>query len=170
VPTVTAAPTDLRPAFVYAHDKDYVLDHNGVRRVLRELSRVAPRHDFLVCNLSEGSMTLEVLNTLPSKLESVCGSQIVALATPGKRSSHCWITSWESTLFSTLTSATIGFPALETLKQERRLSEKFKSFGNRLSLLGFDSNPFTGNSDKDYWLRNARAFKQEAYGCRYTED
>jgi len=79
VPTVTAAPTDLRPAFVYAHDKDYVLDHNGVRRVLRELSRVAPRHDFLVCNLSEGSMTLEVLNTLPSKLESVCGSQTVAL-------------------------------------------------------------------------------------------
>ncbi len=60
--------------------------------------------------------------------------------------------------------------ALETWKQNRRMSEKFKKIGNRLSLLGFDSNPFTGNSDIDFWLRNARAFKQQAYGCRYTED
>ena len=166
------------PAFVYAHNRDYVLDDDGVTRVLKELSRLAQRHDSLICNLSEGNMTLEVVATLPTKLASTCGSKVVALDLSFNR---ILCNSWEEiepVLDQLLGNCVVHYldlsnnylPALETLKQNGRLSQKFKSFDNRLSLLGFDSNPFTGDSDLDHWLRNARAFKQKAYGCRYTED
>lgn len=165
-------------AFIYANNKDHALDQNGVSRVLQELSRVARRHDFLVCNLSEGKMTLEVLATLPSRLERVCGSQIVALDLSFNR---ILCNSWEEIepvldqllgkrIVQYLDLSNNYLPALETLQQDKRLSEKVKNFGNRLSLLGCDSNPFTGNADIDYWICNARAFKQEAYGCRYTDN
>jgi len=88
---VTLAPTDPMPAFIYAHDQDDVLDHKGVTRVLRELSQVVSRHACLVCNLSEGNMTLEVLKTLSSQLESVCGNQIFALDLSYNRiHCNCW--------------------------------------------------------------------------------
>ncbi len=178
VTQMPTAHTDLMPAFVYAHNRDYVLDDNGVKTVLKELSRLAQRHDSLVCNLSEGNMTLEILGTLPTKLASTCGRKIVALDLSFNR---ILCKSWEEiepVLDQLLGKCVVQYldlsnnylPALETLKQNKRLSEKFKNFDNRLSLLGFDSNPFTGDSDLDYWLRNARAFKQQAYGCRYTED
>lgn len=121
-------------------------------------------------------MNLEVLDPLPSKLQSICGNQVVAL---GLSYNRICCNSWEELVLDKLLGERIiqyldlgnnYLPALETLKQDRRLSKKLKSFGNRLSLLGFDSKPFTGNPDIDYWLHNARAFKQEAYGCKYMDD
>ena len=158
------------PAFFHAHNKDYVLDDEGVMRVQKELSRLAPRHDSLVCDLTDGRMTLDALETLPSKLASSCGSKIVAL---DLSFNTIGCNSWEDIepvldeLLEVVGSVDLGnnyLPALETLKQNARLSQKFKNFGNRLSLLDYDS------KDEDFWLSNARAFKQLAYGCRYTED
>ena len=169
---------DPVPAFLYAHNRDDVLNEQGVRTVLRELSRIATRHNSLVCNLSEGGMTFEVLKRLPSELASVCNNQIVALDLSfNSVVCHSW-KELEPVLDQLLGKRVVEYldisnnylPPLETLKQDRRLSEKFCSFGNRLSLLGFDTNPFTGDVDIDYWLRNARAFKQPAYGCKYIED
>ena len=166
------------PAFIYAHNRDHVLDQPGVETVLEQLSRLAQRHDELVCNLSEGKMTLEVLEALSSKLQSGCGSRVVALDL-SYNNIRC--TSWEQVepfLDQLLGKQTVQYldlsnnylPALETLQQDRRLLEKFKAFGNRLSLSGFDRNPFSGDAEVDHWLSNARAFKQVAYGCRYPED
>jgi len=62
-------------------------------------------------------------------------------------------------------------PALEHMKQSAQLSEKFNSFGNRprLSMLGYDSNPFTGDPDLDHWWSNARHFKHEVCGRTYKD-
>lgn len=169
---------DSVPAIVYAHNRNDVLNEQGVRTVLKELSRIATRHKLLVCNLSEGNTTFEVLKHLPSELARVCGSQIVALDLSFNRIvCHSW-EKVEPVLDQLLAKHVVEyldmsnnyFPPLETLKQDRRLSEKFCSFGNRLSLLSYDANSFTGDADIDYWLRNARVFKQQAYGCKYIHD
>ena len=166
------------PAFLYAHNRDDILNEQGVRTVLEELSGIATRHKLLVCNLSDGNMTFEVLKHLPSELASVCNNQILALDLSFNRIvCHSW-EKLEPVIDQLLGKHIVEYldlgnnylPPLETLKQDRRLSEKFRSFGNRLSLLDYDANPFTGNADIDYWLGNARAFKQKAYGCKYMDD
>jgi len=164
--------------FMYENDKEYTLDQHGVSTVLEELSTIAPQYDFLICNLADGRMTFEVLAALPSRLEEVCGSKIVAVDLSFNR---ILCNSWEEiepVLDQLLGKRIVQFldlsyndlPALETLQQNSRLSEKVRNFGNRLSLLGRDGNPLTGNADIDYWICNARAFKQAAYGCRYIDD
>ena len=60
-------------------------------------------------------------------------------------------------------------PALDSLKQSARLSEKFYGFGNRLSMLGYESCTFTGDPDLEHWLSNARNFKHELYGTTYSD-
>ena len=122
------------PAFICSHIKDPVLDDEGVKMVVEELPQVAERHDFLVCDLSKGQMTLEVLKTLPSELVTVFESKSVALDLSFNRM-HC--NSWEEIepvldqllgkhIVHYLDLSNNSLPALETLKQDRRMSDKFK--------------------------------------------
>ena len=46
---------------------------------------------------------------------------------------------------------------------------QFKPFGARISL-GMDGSPWTGMEDVDYWILNARQFKQKSYGYKYNSD
>jgi hypothetical protein len=128
--------------FMYENDKEYALDQHGVSTVLQELSTVARQHDFLICNLADGRMTFEVLATLPSRLEEVCGGKIVAL----DLSFNCILCNSceeiEPVLDQLLGKRIVQYldlsyndlPDLETLQQNNRLSEKVKELWQQAEL------------------------------------
>ena len=172
--------TDVMEPFIYARSREDVLDDTGVAIVLRELSGVAKRRKYVVCDLSEGDMTFAVLQTLPAKLAALCKVEELRILALDLSFNRIQCNSWEELepvldqqlgqrIVHLLELGNNSLPALENLKQSARLSEKFNSFGNRLSMLGYDSNPFTGDPDLDHWLSNARHFKHEVYGRTYID-
>ncbi len=124
--------------------------------------------------------TFSILQTLPAKLAALCeveGLRIFALDLSFNRI-QC--NSWEELepvldqllgqrIVHLLELGNNYLPALDSLKQSARLSEKFYGFGNRLSMLGYESGPFTDDPDLKHWLSNARNFKHEVYGITYSD-
>lgn len=173
--------TDVTETFIYSHSRKDDLDNTGFATVLGELAGLAKRRKYIVCDLSEGDMTFSVLQTLPAKIAALCkveGLRIFALDLSLNRI-QC--NSWEE--LALVLDQLLGqrivhlfelgnnyLPALDSLKQSAQLSEKFYGFGNRLSMLGYESvSPFTDDPDLNHWLSNARNFKHEVYGITYSD-
>ena len=61
-------------------------------------------------------------------------------------------------------------PAISSLDQSESVRHNFLQLGQRLSL-ALDCDSYTGVADVDWWIRNARTFKTEAYGItEFAED
>ena len=178
---MTPTMADTMEPFIYAHSREHILDDSGLAIVLEELSGVAKRRKYVACDLSEGDMTFEVLQTLPAKLAALCKVAGVRILALDLSFNGIQCKSWEELepvldqlsgqrIVHLLELGNNYLPALENLKQSAPLSEKFTSFGSSLlSLLGYELNPFTGDPDLDHWLSNARHFKHEVYGHTYTD-
>ena len=172
--------TDVSEPFIYAHSREDVLDDNGFAIVIGELAGLAKRRKHIVCDLSEGSMTFSVLQTLPAKLAALCKVEELRIFALDLSFNHIKCNSWEELelvldqllgqrIVHLLELGNNCLPALDGLKQSAQLSEKFYGFGNRLSMLGYESGPFTDDPDLVHWLSNARNFKHEVYGSTYSD-
>ena len=61
-------------------------------------------------------------------------------------------------------------PPISSLDESLAVKQNFAKLGQRLSL-ALDCNSYTGIADLDYWTKNARTFKREAYGItEFAED
>lgn len=61
-------------------------------------------------------------------------------------------------------------PAISSLDQFESVRRNFLRLGQRLSL-ALDCDSYTGVADVDWWIKNARTFKTEAYGIpEFAED
>ncbi len=162
--------------FVYANPQErFLSDKATVFVALKELSRVLHYSDRIVCNFSSSGLTLERAKELPQRLK-----QLTKLYALDLSSNFIRVADWQDAYTladdflrdNAVQYLDLGLnylPPLQSLTQDVSLYNKFKAFGPRISL-GLDGSPLTGMEDVDYWIHNARRFKQEAYGYEYVSD
>ncbi|KAA6428650.1 MAG: hypothetical protein FRX49_01525 [Trebouxia sp. A1-2] len=158
---------------VYANPQERLLDEKTLPVVVQELKERATLgldSNSIVCDLSSRGLTLDAALQLAELLEARTGLFALDLSL-----NRINANSWDDVCrlarkfldaVEYLDLSLNHLTPLQSLKENKVAEKELEGFRDRLSL-GSDCNSFCGDPDVDHWTRNARRFKQEAYGFEY---
>ncbi|DBA89733.1 TPA: hypothetical protein ACH3X2_004614 [Trebouxia sp. C0005] len=158
---------------MYANPQERLLDEKTLPVVVQELKQRAALgldSDSIVCDPSSSGLTLEVALQLAELLQPRTGLFALDLSL-----NRINVNSWDDVCrlargfldaVEYLDLSLNYLPSLQSLTQDKVAEKELKGFRDTLSL-GSDCNSFCGDPDVDNCTRNARRFKQEAYGFEY---
>lgn len=158
---------------MYANPQERLLDEKTLPVVVQELKQRATlglASDSIVCDLSSSGLTLDAAFQLAELLQARTGLFALDLSLNRIKADSwgdvCRLARKFLHAVEFLDLSLNYLPPLQSLKEDKVAEKELKGFRDRLSL-GSDCNSFCGDPDVDHWTRNARRFKQEAYGFEY---
>ncbi|KAL3139902.1 hypothetical protein ABBQ38_004194 [Trebouxia sp. C0009 RCD-2024] len=158
---------------VYANPQDRHLHSKNISVALDALNKELRFGGRVTCNLSSSGLTLDCVRGLRSLSAD---TRVYALDLSLNRIKAGWA-ELLPIVEDFLSANTVEYldlslnylPALETLHESDVLLRGYTAYGEILCL-DVDGNFLTGKQEYDRWVRGARKFKREAYGCSYDSD
>ncbi len=162
--------------YVFRAPQQRILNDELFNTVLHEVTTVSSLHHPVVVYLAGANLHFQHLHRLTHHFEQT-QTRVFALDMSLNRIQTDWA-SLNEVVNRLLGSKLVGYldlgmnhlPAISSLNESSAVKQNFMKLGQRLSL-GLDCDSYTGIADFDWWVKNARTFKTEAYGItEFAED
>jgi hypothetical protein len=162
--------------YVIRAPQQRILNDELFDTVLHKVTTVSTLRNPVVVHLAGANLHFQHLQRLTNHFEQA-QTRVFALDMSMNRNQTDWA-SLNEVVNRLLGSNLVGYldlgmnylPAISSLDESLAVKQNFAKLGQRLSL-ALDCDSYTGIADFDWWIKNARTFKREAYGItEFAED